>query len=140
MKHALAGLFLVGGFSGTINPVMSAESESRYINIRNTDSGWVQGGALVFALDNGGNGAFNTLLLPFSSPINQVRPWKRGRFTFRHLVIVMRLAQLMQQQNLAVIQLKIRSVLSLLKLMKPRRMAHGMHFHYQFLTLNIINR
>lgn len=64
MKHALAGLFLVGGFCGTINPVMSAESESRYINIRNTDSGWVQGGcSLVFALDNGGNGAFNDLTI-----------------------------------------------------------------------------
>ena len=62
MKHALASLFLIGGFCGAINPVMSAENESRHINIRNTDSGWIQGVcSLVFGLDNGGNGAFNDL-------------------------------------------------------------------------------
>lgn len=62
MKNLIAGLLLAGGFCGAVNSAISAESEHRYISIRNTDSGWVQGVCtLVFALDNGGNGAFNGL-------------------------------------------------------------------------------
>lgn len=62
MKNVMAGLFLLSGLCAAINPAISAENEQRYISIRNTDSGWIQGVcSLVFTLDNGGYGEFNHL-------------------------------------------------------------------------------
>lgn len=57
MKYLLAGLLLGLGWHSA-----SYAEEPRYISIRNTDNVWVQGVcSLVFRLDNGGVGEFNTL-------------------------------------------------------------------------------
>lgn len=57
VKCLLAGLFLGLGWHSA-----SYAEEPRYISIRNTDNVWIQGVcSLVFRLDNGGAGEFNTL-------------------------------------------------------------------------------
>lgn len=54
---------LLAGLLFSLSLTASATAgEQRYISIRNTDSGWVQGVcSLVFRLDNGGDGAFGHL-------------------------------------------------------------------------------
>lgn len=53
---------LAGLLFGLSLAASAAAGEQRYISIRNTDSGWVQGVcSLIFRLDNGGDGSFGHL-------------------------------------------------------------------------------
>lgn len=62
IKRTLFRLSVLAVCASAMGTVISAENDHRYISIRNTDSGWIQGVcSLVFRLDNGGAGEFNNL-------------------------------------------------------------------------------